>query len=334
MEIGSFLLLQSISENEPRHRFNFGIEYCLYTEQLGLNSIWLGEHHFSKYSPLSRPLLFASYIAARTSEIRIGTAAALSPLQHPLILAEEFATLDILSHGRMEIGLSTSVEKYVTDRLGRGYSFIQEKWEEQVVILSKALIDPSMEFDGKFYSIQNTTLNPRSIQKPSPPLWIVANDERSLELAQFNGFGALTRGVFRRSDCEGRSRYADAFIDKLKLSDRKCVQAIIYVADTRKDAADATNLARKAIAHTLNLRSTCKGLNNEDRGHDAINLVIKNHAVIGTAEEVIEKISECHRDIKFSHFIANFCFADIEENRVFKSMERFAKLVMPVIKSL
>lgn len=334
MEIGSFLLLQSISENEPRDRFNFGIRYCHHTEQLGFHSIWLGEHHFSKYSPLSRPLLFASYIAARTSKIRIGTAAALSPLQHPLILAEEFATLDILSHGRMEIGLSISVENYVTDRLGSGYSFIQEKWEEQVEILSKALIDPSINFKGKFYSIQNTRLNPRSIQKPSPPLWIVANNERSLKLAQFNDFGVLIRGVFKHPDCEGRPRDLEAFIDKFKPSGRKCIQAIIYVADTKKDAADATNLARKAIAHTLNLRSKRNELNNQDREHDVIDLVVKTHAIIGTIEEVIEKISSCHREIKFSHLIANFCFADMEEERVFKSMEKFAKFVMPVIKSL
>ena|SRR5881296_3493327 len=105
LEFGTFLLLQTPS-NEPSdvvHRC--GVEIAQAADELGFRSTWLAEHHFSTYGLLSRPLTFALHLANKTRRIRVGTAVNVVPLHHPLTIAEEIATVDLLSEGRLDIGL-------------------------------------------------------------------------------------------------------------------------------------------------------------------------------------------------------------------------------------
>src|SRR5262249_56372466 len=81
-------------------------------ETLNFRNIWLAEHHFSTYGYVSRPAQLATYIAARTTRLRVGTAVIVVPLHHPLVIAEEIATLDILANGRVDIGLGRRYQVY------------------------------------------------------------------------------------------------------------------------------------------------------------------------------------------------------------------------------
>src|SRR5712671_5728065 len=100
MDIGTFLLMQSPTARSSEEIYARGIEQAQAAETLGFRNVWLGEHHFSTYGYLSRPLQLASYIAAKTTRVRVGTAVIVVPLHHPLLIAEEIAMLDILSGGR------------------------------------------------------------------------------------------------------------------------------------------------------------------------------------------------------------------------------------------
>ena len=88
-------------------------------DRLGFDSIWCAEHHFSTYGYLSRPLMFAIHLAAQTERIRVGSAVVVLPLHHPLIVAEEIATADILSGGRLDVGLGRGYQPYEFERLGQ-----------------------------------------------------------------------------------------------------------------------------------------------------------------------------------------------------------------------
>src|SRR3954463_14754164 len=105
MDIGTFLLMQSPSARPSEEIYARAIEQAQAAESLGYRNVWLAEHHFSTYGYLSRPLQLASYIAAKTTRIRVGTAVIVIPLHHPLIVAEEIAMLDVLSGGRTDVGL-------------------------------------------------------------------------------------------------------------------------------------------------------------------------------------------------------------------------------------
>ena len=105
MDFGTFLLLQSPSAKSSEEIFTRGVEIAQTADKLGFESIWCAEHHFSTYGYLSRPLMMAMHLANRTERIRVGSAVIVLPLHHPLVVAEEIATADLLSGGRLDVGL-------------------------------------------------------------------------------------------------------------------------------------------------------------------------------------------------------------------------------------
>ena len=330
MKVDAFLLLQSQNSCNSGDKFKFGLEYCLHAESLGYCAVWLGEHHFSDYSPLSRPLIYAAYIAANTKNIRIGTAAVLLPIHHPLIVAEELATLDVLSNGRLELGFSFAVENFVTSRIGVAYGQLDNKCKEALTIISTALRDGVVEHYGEFFKISKSNVRPHAIQKPLPPIWIVANSEDNLNYSISNGYGSLTRGIFANKGEGHNINYPHRYSQN---QGRSGVQAIVYIAEDLADKEDAMNRAREAIAFTLNLRGKPKNSSyNYELQKDYVDSVLNSHALIGTAEEVLDKILSAASFFNFNHLICNFCFADIEPDRVFGSMSRFSKFIMPTLR--
>src|SRR3954468_4683635 len=138
MDIGTFLLMQSPSARSSHEVYARALEQAQAAESLGFRNVWLGEHHFSTYGYLSRPLQFASYIAAKTTTLRVGTAVIVVPLHHPLLIAEEIAMLDVLSGGRADIGLGRGYQRYEFERLGLQLDSAGEKWNESLDIILKA----------------------------------------------------------------------------------------------------------------------------------------------------------------------------------------------------
>src|SRR6187397_3508293 len=137
MDIGTFLLMQSPSARASEEIFTRGIEQAQAAETLGFRNVWLGEHHFSTYGYLSRPLQLATYIAAKTTRLRVGTAVIVVPLHHPLVIAEEIATLDLLAGGRVDIGLGRGYQHYEFERFGLELSTSRARWEEAVDVILK-----------------------------------------------------------------------------------------------------------------------------------------------------------------------------------------------------
>src|SRR5918999_4283773 len=148
MQIGTFLLMQSPSARPSDEIYARAIEQAQAAETLGFRNVWLGEHHFSTYGYLSRPLQLASYIAARTKRLRVGTAVIVVPLHHPLLIAEEIATLDLLAGGRVDIGLGRGYQQYEFERLGLELDTSRQRWEESVDVILKAFTGEPFTYDG------------------------------------------------------------------------------------------------------------------------------------------------------------------------------------------
>jgi alkanesulfonate monooxygenase SsuD/methylene tetrahydromethanopterin reductase-like flavin-dependent oxidoreductase (luciferase family) len=144
-------------------------------ERWGLDVVWLAELHFlPERSVVSAPLLVASAIAARTRRMRIGIAVQVLPLCHPLRLAEEVATLDHLSGGRLIFGVGRSGFPRTYEAYGVPYGESRERFAEVLEILQRSLQEERFSFDGSFYRYRNVTVVPRPLQKPHPPLRIAA----------------------------------------------------------------------------------------------------------------------------------------------------------------
>src|SRR5262252_9699454 len=138
INFGKFLLMQSPSARSSQEIYARGLEVAQAAESLGFGNVWLAEHHFSTYGYLSRPAQLATYIAAKTTRIRVGTAVIVVPLHHPLVIAEEIATLDLLSGGRLDVGLGRGYQPYEFERFGLELSTSRDRWEEAVDVIMLA----------------------------------------------------------------------------------------------------------------------------------------------------------------------------------------------------
>lgn len=170
MQLGIFIeeVRPGISQADA---FREALELADATDAWGLDGVWLGELHFSPArSVLSAPVVVASAVATRTRSIRIGTAVQVLPLNHPLRVAEEVATLDHLSQGRVEFGIGRSGAVSTYDVFGVPYEESQGRFEEAMTIIVAAWKGEPFSYEGRFFRIEKATVTPRPYQVPHPPL--------------------------------------------------------------------------------------------------------------------------------------------------------------------
>src|SRR5256886_3510087 len=161
-------------------------------ERWGLDAIWLAELHFApERSVASAPLLIASAVATRTRRMKIGIAVQVLPLCHPLRLAEEVATLDHISDGRLIFGVGRSGFPRTYEAYGVPYGESRERFAETLEILKKAWTEDPFSYSGKYYSFENVRATPKPYQKPWPEIRIAANSPDT-----FPAIGKLGHGVF------------------------------------------------------------------------------------------------------------------------------------------
>src|SRR5262244_236723 len=149
-------------------------------EQWGLDVVWLAEMLVNPArSVLSAPLLVASWIVARTRRLRVGTAVQLLPLNHPLRVAGEVATLDHLSHGRFDFGIGRSGGPRAYDALGVPYEESQARFFEALEIILTAWKGEAFSYTGQFYQFKDVTVAPRPYHKPHPLVRMAATTAES-----------------------------------------------------------------------------------------------------------------------------------------------------------
>jgi luciferase family oxidoreductase group 1 len=338
MNFGTFLLMQSPSARPAQEIFARGIDMAQAAETLGFRSVWLAEHHFSTYGYLSRPAQLATYIAAKTTRLRVGTAVIVVPLHHPLIVAEEIATLDLLAGGRIDVGLGRGYQHYEFERLGLDLETGRARWEESVDIILKAFEGKPFSYDGKIFKIPETTIFPQPVQQPRPPIWVTAQSPDSVEGAVRRGFNVLTGGfgvpLERMADFR---KLFDRVVAEVKPAQplQVGVQRAVYVADNDADARAAAEEARWNMRVTLSLRNNYQRVE-EGRAipvpgpkEPDVDDLLDRYLVIGTPDTVIRQIKRIETAVGISHFNCSFWFGDLPHARVLRSMETFAREVIP-----
>jgi alkanesulfonate monooxygenase SsuD/methylene tetrahydromethanopterin reductase-like flavin-dependent oxidoreductase (luciferase family) len=175
MEFGMFHQFPSLPGRTDADTFAEAFEQIDAAEQLGLDVMWLAELHFDPHrSVLSAPLSIASAIAARTRRIKIGIAVQVLPLCHPLRLAEEAATVDQISHGRLIFGVGRSGLPRTYEDYGVSYAESRDRFAEVLDIVEQAWLQPAVCYEGKYYSFDNIAVTPKPFQQPLPPIRIAA----------------------------------------------------------------------------------------------------------------------------------------------------------------
>ena len=346
MKFALFTHLPWPEGTDPRRIFEQATEEVQYGEELGFHSAWLAEHHFSRYGLGSSSLVLAASMAAHTKTIRLGTAVLVPPLHHPVRLAEDTATVDSISGGRLDVGFGRGTAGYEYTGLNMDREESQERFQESIGVIQGLWTTPEYSHHGRFYQVNQTTLVPPPVQKPHPPIYLAASrTEATLEYVASTGH-ALMVGVVQ--DTPDALDLCRRFVELSRKAGHNVPMSQIpffryfYVAETeaeaRKDSQDALNWTLDmtqwrrtfTVGSEVNLRLQ-DWRDTRSELPPSYDYLCEHRAIIGTPDQCVAKIKELQQQ-GIEYFGCNFSFGGLEHEKLLRSMELFSKEVMPHFK--
>jgi alkanesulfonate monooxygenase SsuD/methylene tetrahydromethanopterin reductase-like flavin-dependent oxidoreductase (luciferase family) len=350
MRFGTYYFLQAppaLSHPEVVHR---EIEQMVWTEELGFDSIWLTEHHFIEYGLSVSPAILATAAAMRTRRVRIGLAAAILPFHDPIRLAEELAMVDVLSGGRLDVGVGRGNRPVEFE----GYRIPQiesrERFDETLTILARAWTTERFSFEGRHFTIPEVRVIPKPLQQPHPPLYVVCVSPDTIEATALRGLpmlnsilrGPIDQLVAQRDTyikaCKKAGRSDD---ETAVLLNRWGVSRHIYVAPTDAQARAETREAEMWYQDALRrflipddiervhplLQPGFRALA-ERMGRITWEQLVAETLAVGSPDTVAAKIAEMQR-LGVGEVLCWMNFGGLAQSHVRRSMELFAREVMP-----
>ena len=345
MEFGLFFLMQRDDQWSEQAVYDSALEQMLAAEPLGYQSVWIAEHHFNDYGLCPAPPVLAAYVAARTTTLRFGMGVSLLPLHHPVDLAEQLAVLDVVSGGRLDVGLGRggTLQDYQTFQSDRADS--RMRVEEGVALMRQCWSGAPFDFQGRFHSAERLHARPQPVQRPHPPLFIAANSEDSVVSAARLGLPTLSsffvpkdelrrrRGVYRDAAlAAGRSK--DEIED---LERRSWVMRAVHVAPDHEEALRATEPAFMGYMHKMAvLRSDATGgsvPNSFDRSllrlRDFRDYVKDGWLQIGTPSEVRDGVQEHLDATGHQRVLLVMALPGLDTGLALRSMRLFVEKIAP-----
>lgn len=168
------------------------IDYIIEAEALGFDSSFIVEHHFTGFGQVSATLNLLTWIGARTTTLRLGTAVIVLPWHNPVLLAEQAATLDLLSGGRLDFGVGKGYRHNEFVGFGVPMEEATDRFEEAIDIITQAWTsNQRFDFRGRFWQYDDIVVEPPTIQKPHPPFWQGAGHTESIRRVAARGHNLL-----------------------------------------------------------------------------------------------------------------------------------------------
>lgn len=195
MEFGYFTLSDNHYENNSRTANQFVadiVDEAVYADELGYHSAWIGEHHFNSLGVLSCPDLVLANVAARTKRIRLAPAVTVLPLHHPIRVAEQWATLDLLSNGRVDWAAGRGYDRREYEPFKVDFNDNQAIFEEGMELVGRLWSSGGerITHKGKYYQFEDVRITPQPVQKPIPS-YVASFSKPSIELAARLGCGLV-----------------------------------------------------------------------------------------------------------------------------------------------
>jgi alkanesulfonate monooxygenase SsuD/methylene tetrahydromethanopterin reductase-like flavin-dependent oxidoreductase (luciferase family) len=214
MDFGYFTLSDNHYADNPRTPNQFVADIAaeaLYAEELAMHSAWIGEHHFNALGVLSCPDLVLSYIAARTKHIRLAPAVTVTPLHNPIRVAEQWASLDLLSNGRVVWAAGRGYDRREYEPFHVSFDDNQGIFEEGMEVVQKLwAADGRISHHGKHYSFNDVRITPKPVQNPIPT-FVGSFSKPSIELAARLGHGLLVAPFAAAMSYGGLKQVADLY---------------------------------------------------------------------------------------------------------------------------
>jgi alkanesulfonate monooxygenase SsuD/methylene tetrahydromethanopterin reductase-like flavin-dependent oxidoreductase (luciferase family) len=211
-------------------------------EALGYRSSFLVEHHFTGWNQVSATLMLQTALAMRTTTLRLGTAVIVLPWHNPVLLAEQAATLDLISGGRLDFGIGKGYRHNEFAGFNIPADEAEPRFEESVDVMTKAFVSRErFSHHGKFWRYDDIVVEPPPSQKPHPPFWVAAGSEPSIRKAAKRGFNLILDQYASPDVLAQRIALyrAERAANGLREPARIAVARQVYVANDRADAEAA-----------------------------------------------------------------------------------------------
>ena len=340
MEFSLFAHMERLTPDQPHDvlREDF-LSLAKLADDGGMRAIWTGEHHGMEFTIAPNPFLSIMDLAHHTKNVRLGTGTIVAPFWHPIKLAGEAAATDLMTGGRLEMGIARGAYSYEYERLMPG----MDAWEagqrmRETTPLLRQLWEGDCAHEGEFYSFPATTSAPKPAQSDGPPIWIAARDPNSFEFAIQGDYNVqvtpLWQGMEEIETLMGRFNPA---CDAAGKRPKVMLLHHTYVGSDTDDVALAARELNRFYCYFgawfQNKRPVSQGLIQELTDDEIAKnpmMTPENMArdlTIGTAQEVIDQIKR-YEDLGYDEY-SFWIDSGMSAERKHASLSRFIDDVMP-----
>ena len=334
---------------EAIDRYETMIREVQLEEEVGFKYHFTIEHQSVYFGQIQSPMVYLAALAQRTSKIRFAQMVLATPFHHPMRFAMDAAMVDQLSRGRLEVGVGLGAYEYESDRWNIPYSERRKRFPEFMEIVKKAWTEECINYDGKFWQLDNAIALPRPYQKPHPPLWFAGRSRGSLEWAAANNANIGSFLIPDDEIAEAFSEYREVckeFGHTAETMPHNYMFRAVYVADTDEQAykeiapylhhayslgEDKYDWMPKLGYYEIEKTKRGQRGGNMFRGtKTGIDFWLDNNiAYVGSPATVVQKIRESQKLVGFDVFGARFRFGAMSDEKVMNSIRMFGEKVIP-----
>ena len=327
-------------QQDHQHLYDEFLTLCTMADQGGMRAIWTGEHHGMEFTIAPNPFITITDIARHTKNVRLGTGTIVVPFWHPIKLAGEAAMTDLVTQGRLELGLARGAYSYEYERLMPG----MDAWEagqrmRETAPLMRQLWNGDCTHSGEFYQFPATSSAPKPLQQDGPPIWIAARDPNSHEFAVQNGFNVQVTPLWQGiGEIESLMQRFNTACNGY--SGKRPKVMLLHHTYVGSDADDVDLAARELSqfycyfgAWFQNKRTVRQGhidpLSNDELAANTMMAPenMKQDLTIGTVQEVVDQIKR-YEDLGYDEF-SFWIDSGMSSERKRASLDRFLSDVMP-----
>ncbi len=347
MKFGLHFQLPCTTTQSPVQRYRDTLDQAIHAETLGFESVWPVEQHFNpELSILPSPLLLLSALAERTRTLRLGIAIILLPLSHPIRVAEEVATLDVLSNGRVEFGIGRGSLPNHFSGFGVDQAESRERMLEALAMIRQAWTQDRVSFQGQFFQVENISVVPQPVQQPHPPIRVAANSAETFELmgrlgypifvaSQVNPFAKMREYIPLYREARAAAGHPDGGGEDITLLGPLYVGA--SHAQIRQELEPSIRRFLESVAAIATAQGATLGKQSQrvkevfDRvrrmTYEKVDEVM---AIFDTPDACAERLKQLEAEFGMGRFVCWFNPGGmVPHAQVMRSMELFAAKVMP-----
>ena len=341
MEFSLFAHMERLGPDDPHDiLYQDFIKLCQMADQGGMRAVWTGEHHGMEFTIAPNPFLPLIDLAHHTKNLRLGTGTVIAPFWHPIRLAGEAAATDLITGGRLELGIARGAYSYEYERMMPGL----DAWDAGQRMREMAPLLPQLwagdcAHEGTYFNFPSTTSAPKPLQKDGPPIWIAARDPNSHEFGVSNGFDIQVTPLWQGMDeiTSLMDRFQKACADTGAKGRKIMLLHHCYVgaddADVGLAAQELSRFYNYFGAWFQNKRPVSQGLiaplSDDEMAQNAMMSpqVMAENLTIGTARQVIDQIKR-YEDLGYDEF-SFWIDSGMSHARKAASLSRFIDDVMP-----